>query len=178
MLESGINMNRRQLLKLGTAASMMLGTVGLATTLTGCSPSRPASGLEVLRDIDLPLLGALYPAIVGPHPALQAEPGVVQLAIAQLDRSLASTSPGVQKDVRDILDLLTFAPTRGTLAGIWSSWEDIDPDRVDAFLLRWRDSRLELLRASHKALTQLLLMSWYALPQSWAAIGYPGPPQI
>lgn len=177
MLET-LQMNRRGLLKLGVGASLALGTVGIAATLTGCSPSRPASDYQVLRDIDLPVLTALYPVLVGPHPALIADPALIDAALRQLDETLAHTSPSVQSDVRSILDLLTFAPSRGTLTGIWGDWQKVDPARIDAFLQRWRDSRLELLRASYKVLGQLLQMSWYALPQTWVALGYPGPPRI
>ncbi|WP_304641241.1 twin-arginine translocation pathway signal protein [Pseudomonas sp.] len=177
-MHDGLHINRRQLLKLGTAASLALGTIGAAATLSGCSPSRPAQEYLVLRDIDLPMLAALYPALIGPHPALLANPGLIQNALRQLDETLAHTSPDIQKQVRDILDLLTFAPSRGLLTGIWSSWDQADPGRIDDFLQRWRDSRLELLRACYKILGQLLQMSWYALPPSWEAAGYPGPPTI
>ncbi len=177
MLES-VTINRRGLLKLGAGAGLALGTVGLAASLSGCSPSRPASQYQILRDIDLPLLSALLPALVGPHPALEADRSLIVAALQQLDQTLAHTSPAVQKDVRDIFDLLTFAPTRGTLTGIWGNWESVSPARAEAFLERWRDSRFELLRASYKVLAQLLQMSWYALPQTWGTTGYPGPPRI
>jgi len=170
--------NRRELLKVGAGASLALSTLGVAATLTGCSPSRPAGEYRVLRDIDLPLLAALYPALVGPHPALLENRGLIQNALRQLDDTLAHTSPAIQQEVRDIFDLLTFAPSRGVLTGIWGNWDSVDPSRVEGFLQRWRDSRLELLRACYKVLCQLLQMSWYALPASWAAAGYPGPPTI
>ena len=63
------NLDRRSLLKLGLGASLMLGTAGLTATLSGCSSSGPAGTMAVLRESDLPLLAALFPAAVGPHPA-------------------------------------------------------------------------------------------------------------
>ncbi|HDZ55530.1 MAG TPA: twin-arginine translocation pathway signal protein [Pseudomonas xinjiangensis] len=171
-------LNRRELLKLTLGASLALSTVGVTASLTGCTSGQPADNLAVLRQSDLPVLAALFPAMVGPHPAMAGDNAAVSAAIEQLDRTLAHTSPAVQKDVLDLLGLLSFGLTRGPMTGIWTSWEKASPADLDAFLFRWRDSRLDMLRQGHKALSQLLLMSWYALPLSWKAAGYPGPPII
>ncbi|RHW21212.1 twin-arginine translocation pathway signal protein [Pseudomonas jilinensis] len=171
-------LSRRELLKIGAGASLALTTVGLTATLSGCSSSRPSSDFEVLRDSDLPVLAALLPALVGNHPALTNQPQAITATLRQLDISLAHTSAAIQKDVHDLLGLLSLPLTRGPLTGIWGSWEQASPERLEAFLQRWRDSRLEMLRQGYKALSQLLLMAWYALPLSWETTGYPGPPQI
>lgn len=175
-MTQAIRLNRRHLLKLGMGASLALSTAGLIATLGGCTPDRPDSAMSVLRSVDLPILATLVPAFIGPHAEL--DDAAVQACIRQLDFTLAHTSEQTQKDALQLLGLLSFAPTRGPLAGIWGPLEQASPDQIDAFLRRWRDSRLEMLRHGYKALGQLLLMSWYALPQSWAAAGYPGPPVI
>lgn len=36
--------------------------------------------------------------------------------------------------------------------------------------------RFDLLKSGYAALHDLILGTWYAQPESWAAIGYPGPP--
>lgn len=172
------NLDRRSLLKLGLGASLMLGTAGLTATLSGCSSSGPAGNMAVLRESDLPLLAALFPAAVGPHPAFSENSNAIELAIAQLDRSLQYSSPFVQSEVLNLLGMLSMPLTRGPLTGIWSDLAQASPEQLEAFLLRWRDSRFELLRKGHKSLLQLLHMAWYATPQSWAAVGYPGPPII
>ncbi|WP_425056802.1 twin-arginine translocation pathway signal protein [Pseudomonas abyssi] len=171
------SLDRRSLLKLGLGATMVLGTASLTASLSGCSSSAPASHLSVLRDSDLPLLRALYPAVIGPHPAF-AEADAITLATAQLDRSLQAASPFVQDEVLNLLGMLSLPLTRGPLTGIWGNLAEASPKQLETFLLRWRDSRFELLRKGHKAITQLLQLSWYATPQSWAAVGYPGPPQV
>lgn len=169
-------LTRRALLKLGLGASLALSTVGVASSLTGCSSSQPANDLQVLRDSDLPVLRALYPALVGPHPAMGSD--AIASAIEQLDATLAHSSPAVQKDVLELLGLLSFPAARGPLTGIWGSWDKASPEQLDSFVQRWRDSRLDMLRLGHQALSQLLLMSWYAQPLAWEAAGYPGPPVI
>lgn len=171
-----IRLNRRHLLKLGVGASIALSTAGLVATMSGCTPDKPDAGMQVLRSVDLPVLAALYPAMVGPHPTL--DDAAIQASIRQLDMSLAHTSEQTQKDVLQLLGLLSFAPIRGPLTGIWGNLQQASPAQIDAFLLRWRDSRLDMLRLGYQALSQLLLMSWYTLPQSWEIAGYPGPPVI
>lgn len=169
-------LQRRQLLKLGLGASVMLATAGLTATLSGCSSEQPREGFEVLRDSDIPMIQAVLPALVGPHPALNDS--TLQAAIAQLDKSLSWTSLAVQKEVLDLFGLLSMAVTRGPLTGIWGAWEKASEADLIGFLERWSSSRLEMLQQGHKALSQLLLMAWYATPASWEAAGYPGPPSI
>ncbi|QIB50204.1 twin-arginine translocation pathway signal protein [Pseudomonas sp. OIL-1] len=171
-----IRLNRRGLLKLGVGASVALSTAGLVATITGSTPDQPHAGMKVLRSVDLPVLALLFPAFIGPHPKL--DDVAIQAAIRQLDFTLAHSSAQTQKEALQLLGLLSFAPTRGPLTGIWGAIEQASPAEIDTFLQRWRDSRLDLLRQGYKALGQLLLMSWYALPQSWEAAGYPGPPVI
>ncbi|MGB3595953.1 MAG: twin-arginine translocation pathway signal protein [Pseudomonas neustonica] len=171
-------LGRRSLLKLGLGASLALSTVGLTASLTGCTSEHAAPQFEVLRESDLPLLAALYPAIIGPHPAFAESSDAIAKASAQLDWTLERTSPFVQKSILDLLGLLSMPVTRGPLTGVWGDMAKASPDQIEAFLLRWRDSRFDMLRQWQKTLTQLLQMSWYALPQSWATTGYPGPPVI
>ncbi|WP_339650185.1 twin-arginine translocation pathway signal protein [Halopseudomonas pelagia] len=173
---SAPQLSRRSLLKLGLGASAVLATAGLTATLSGCSSDAPASGFQVLRSSDIPMLTAIMSTLIGPHPALN--PANLDGAIAQLDKTLAWTSTAVQKQLTDLFGMLSMGLTRGPLTGIWGSWENATDEDVRAFLERWRDSRLDMLRQGHSALNQLLQMAWYATPVSWEAVGYPGPPTI
>ncbi|SDU37854.1 hypothetical protein [Halopseudomonas salegens] len=168
-------LSRRELLKLGAGASLVLTTVGVTATLTRCSSSDPATDYQVLRSNDLVILGVILPALIGAHPAMPAQ---VPAALRQLDWSLSYMSTQIHQDLYEMLDLLNMGVTRGPMTGIWGSWEKAQPEQVAHFLQRWRDSRLALLRQGHNALTQLLLMAWYALPATWDSIEYPGPPAI
>ncbi|TVP93404.1 MAG: twin-arginine translocation pathway signal protein [Pseudomonadaceae bacterium] len=168
-------LSRRELLKLGAGASLVLTTAGMTATLTGCSSSEPASDYQVLRASDLPILGAIMQALIGPHPAMPAQ---LPTALRKLDWSLAHMSVQTHQDVHELLDLLSMGITRGPMTGIWGRFESASPEQILGFLARWRDSRLDMLRQGHTALTQLLLMAWYALPATWDSIEYPGPPVI
>lgn len=161
-------LSRRALLKFSFGATLFLGGVSLA----GCSASLPARGFRVLRDDDLPMLRAVTPVVLDGTGAL------IDQVLARLDDALASLSAEMLKLTRQLFDVLALPLTRGPLTGVWGAWEQAGAQRIQAFLLRWRDSSLNLLRQGYTSLLQLLLMAWYSLPESWGACGYPGPPKL
>ncbi|AVH36442.1 twin-arginine translocation pathway signal protein [Pseudomonas monteilii] len=161
-------MHRRDLLRFSLGASIFLS----ATGLVGCTAQTSAQGFQLLRDDDLPLLRALIPVVLAGTQA--AETWVLH----SLDHKLAALSPEMLKLTRQLFDVLSLPLTRGPLTGVWGAWEQASPTQVTAFLQRWQDSSLNLLRMGHASLLQLLQMAWYERPESWAACGYPGPPKI
>ncbi|MCO7563462.1 twin-arginine translocation pathway signal protein [Pseudomonas sp. S 311-6] len=161
-------MHRRDLLQFSLGASVFLA----GASLVGCSPQASAPGFSTLRDDDLPLLHALIPVVLA---GTQASPTLV---LHSLDHKLAALSPAMLKLTRQLFDVLNLPLTRGPLTGVWGRWENASPAQVSAFLARWQDSSLNLLRMGHASLLQLLLMAWYERPEAWAACGYPGPPNI
>lgn len=161
-------MHRRDLLRLSLGASVFLGTA----SLLGCTQQTPASGYQALREDDLPVLLALIPVVLAGTGARDT------LVLHSLDHTLAALSPEMLKLTRQLFDVLSLPLTRGPLTGIWGAWSEASPGEVTAFLQRWQDSSLSLLRMGHASLLQLLLMAWYERPEAWAACGYPGPPNI
>ncbi|CAK9891825.1 MULTISPECIES: hypothetical protein [Pseudomonas] len=167
-------LSRRGLLKFSLGASAFLATAGLGASLSGCSAQTPASGFITLRQNDLPILHALIPVILAGTPAADSRDALLR----RLDNKLAALSPAMLKLTRQLFDVLAMAVTRGPLTGIWGSWDNARSTQIEAFLQRWQDSSLNLLRMGHASLLQLLHMAWYEMPESWAHCGYPGPPKI
>ncbi len=161
-------LNRRGLLKFSLGATLFLG----GASLVGCSATTPANGFRILRVDDLPMLRAVIPVV------LEGTRALLDKVLARLDEALASLSTEMLKLTRQLFDVLALPLTRGPLTGVWGAWEQAEAARIQAFLLRWRDSSLNLLRQGYCSLLQLLLMAWYSLPESWGACGYPGPPKI
>ena len=161
-------MHRRDLLRFSLGASAFLA----GASLVGCSAQTAATGYQVLRDDDLPLLRALIPVILAGTQASE------HLVLHSLDHKLAALSPEMLKLTRQLFDVLNLPLTRGPLTGVWGAWAQTSPAQVTAFLQRWQDSSLNLLRMGHASLLQLMQMAWYERPESWAACGYPGPPKI
>jgi hypothetical protein len=171
-------LSRRGLLKVGLMGSAFLATAGLTASLSGCSASTPANGFAVVRDSDLPFLKAVIPVML----AGAVKPEAMQQAIAgtlqNLDYSLNHLSPELLKLTVQLFDVLAMAVTRGPLTGVWGSWENASSEDISHFLTRWQNSSLSLLRMGHASVLQLVMMSWYGRPESWAHCGYPGPPKV
>jgi len=169
-------LSRRGLLKVGLLGGAFLASAGVTASLSGCSAATPASGFQVLRSSDLPSLRALIPVLLEGAVAAEAMPAAVDATLQGIDHNLQYLSPELLKLTQQLFDVLAMAVTRGPLTGIWGSWENASRADVQQFLTRWEHSSLNLLRMGHASLLQVVLMSWYARPQSWAHCGYSGPP--
>jgi len=165
------------LLKVGLFGSAALAGAGLLGSLSGCSAERAASGFEMLRDSDLPMLRRLIPVVLEGATPISDTAHVVG-TLASLDQGLAHLPPALSKQVQQLFDLLSLSLTRGPLTGIWGGWEQAKDSEIQAFLQRWQNSSLALLRQGHASLLQMILMAWYASPAAWAHCGYPGPPKV
>ncbi|OZB13954.1 MAG: hypothetical protein B7X58_08635 [Marinobacter sp. 34-60-7] len=183
-------MNRRGFLKTGVAGSLFLGTVSITAGLTGCT-TRPAGQIspvasrmdasyrfQFLSADDIALFEALLPALFAM--ALPEEPNQRRFAIAgtieRIDQGIVQFGAPNQNELRKLFDLLNFAPTRITLARVWADWPNVDTDSAEAFLNRWRDSRIGLLNNGYIALTKIANVAFYGAPQQWHLSGYGGPP--
>ncbi|MFK3817592.1 twin-arginine translocation pathway signal protein [Pseudomonas sp. NPDC089407] len=135
-------MHRRDLLRFSVGASAFLA----GASLVGCSAQSPAPGFQTLRADDLPLLRALFPVVLAGTQATET------LVLHSLDRKLAALSPEMLKLTRQLFDVLSLPLTRGPLTGVWGAWAQAGPAQVTAFLQRWQDSSLNLLRMGHASL--------------------------
>ena len=171
-------LSRRGLLKVGLLGGAFLATAGVTASLSGCSASVPATGYNVLRASDLPSLRAIIPVVLEGAVRPEALQAAVDATLLGVDNNLQHLSPELLRLTQQLFDVLAMAVTRGPLTGIWGSWENASQADIQQFIKRWEHSSLDLLRMGHASLLQLILMAWYARPQSWAHCGYPGPPQF
>jgi len=172
------SLNRRGLLKVGLLGGALLAGGGLLSRSLSVAADGPASGFFVLRDSDLPMLRRVTPLLLEGSAAPSDMPQAVQTTLVSLDRGLHHLSPALLSQVRQLFDVLSLPLTRGPLTGIWSGWATASDDQLRAFLQRWQNSSLALLRQGHASLLQMILMAWYASPAAWAHCGYPGPPTV
>lgn len=169
--------SRRRLLKAGLFAGLGLALVGGGY-----------AWLRAGKRVDLPvydgrartLIAALAPAMLaGALPTAEAQRQQAMSGLLEaVGEAIAGLSPPLQKELGELFALLNFSAGRFIVAGVRSAWNEARVDEVEGFLRRWRDSRFELLQSAYAALHDLLLGAWYSRPESWAAIGYPGPPQL
>ena len=157
---------RRQFLKTGLAGGVLL-------NVAACTRPSENGGRTAI-------LSALIPVVLAgalPAQASAAEPLIVR-TIGGIEQTIVGLSLPAQKEIGELFDLLAFAPTRILAAGLWSPWPEATPEALAAFLESWRHSRFDLLKSGYAALHDIIFGAWYAHPDSWEAIGYPGPPEV
>lgn len=162
---------RRTLIRTGLVGAVALGGAAWWTRSHRTGTGTQAASITLtlsLNPADRRFLAAVA-AVVLPS----APPAEVVEAAAVALRQLA---PSAQAEFSELLSLMSIRPVVGVLTGVWSAWEEADASSVQAFLERWRHSRVGLLQSGYHALHDVLLGAWYAQDHTWAALGYPGPP--
>jgi hypothetical protein len=167
---------RRQFIQVGLAGAALLATARLIDR----SEAAPAPNHRFLDATGIVTIAALVPVVL--DSSLPEEPEARARAIREVveafDRAVSGLSAGVQREVDQLFSVLRIAPMRIPLTGLWAPLEESTPEEIAAFLRRWRTSRFEIQRAGYQALSQLTQAAWYGNSDSWAAIGYPGPPPL
>ena len=182
MISPPIDLTRRNLLKTGLLGSLMLsclGVVGAAGRLTAAEIST-GTGMRFFLPKEIPLLKALVPAVLQGCLEDQTEDAekLAESILHEADSVFAALSPAVQAEVHEALFLLRIPPVRILAGGMWPDWDEAGTADVSGLLDSLRQSRLGLLRSLYLLLRSIPAVGWYAQPQAWAAIGYPGPPEI
>ena len=157
---------RREFLKTGLAGVLLL-------NLAACARPLENGGRTVVLNALIPVM------LTGALPADgNARPELIARTRSGVERAIAGLAPATQKEIGELFDLLAFPPTRMLAAGVWSPWPAATPETIGNFLESWRHSRFDLLKSGYAALHDLIFGAWYARPDTWAAIGYPGPPKV
>lgn len=168
---------RRRFLRTGLAGAVALTTLASTTVmLNGCSTA-PATGYRLLRTHHIPVLVAVIPAVLA-GVAAATEPATVQALVRSIDDFVFHTSRANHKQFLQLLDLLGGSLGRRFAAGLAPDWNEASVAEVQAFLVRWRDSRVGLFRLGYGGLVQAVVMNWYLQPAAWPAIGYEPPRHI
>jgi len=136
-----------------------------------------ASGVDAQA---LAIVTAIVPAMLeGALPAHDPQRSAsIADTVSGVRQAIAGLPPAAQAELAQLFALLGFTPARIALARVASPWPQASVQEVGAFLERWRQSRVQLLRSAYDALHQLVLAAWYGQPAAWTAIGYAGPPAL
>lgn len=87
-------------------------------------------------------------------------------------QAMAIRPQNEQDDLKRVLTLIEKPWARWAIGG---SFGRLSENSLEQMLQSWRTSRIFLLRRAYSGLVSLAQSSWYALPESWPAIKYPGP---
>lgn len=162
--------SRRKFIQTGLAGGALLACAGWIN----------AAGPRALKADEREMLAAIVGVLLAG--ALPADDAARRQAVARTVDGIATAVAGLslatQKEVGELFGLLVLAPARYLLAGVAAPWREATPGEIADFLESWRKSRLGLLQSGYLALHDLIFGAWYARPESWDAIGYPGPPEV
>ncbi|MBV8045897.1 MAG: hypothetical protein JO171_02005 [Paludibacterium sp.] len=165
-------LTRRQLIQTGLAGGLLLAGAGWWARPDGDLIPQPAYPRVFLSAHDALMLSAVAPVMLA---AAQMDPALV---VQGVDQAIASLPTGLQRELRQLLDLLTSRWGRRYVAGVANPWHRATPAEIDAFLRGWQLSRWRLLRTGYQALHALMAAAWYGNPVSWPHIGYQRPARI
>jgi hypothetical protein len=96
----------------------------------------------------------------------------------RVDAQLALGSPEARADFAKLLGLLESALAGLLLDGRPRPFTHLSPAAQDDVLASWQTSHLAVRRSGYGVLRKLTQAAYYAAPEAWADVGYPGPPQI
>lgn len=170
-------MHRRGLLKLGLGAAVVLTAAGGAVTWLVAQPARNGGRFEpdaraLLMAVGAAVLAGLLPASAAPRQA------ALNQWLERLEATVAGLPASVQMELDQLLLILQSAPGRLALARLRKPWQSASPQEVQAALQGMRLSGLAVRQQVFHALRDLGNAAYFASPQTWSALGYPGPPKV
>ncbi|HVI74379.1 MAG TPA: gluconate 2-dehydrogenase subunit 3 family protein [Anaeromyxobacteraceae bacterium] len=167
---------RRSFLRRGLVGAALLALGGggwLATRKTRVGPSA-AGPLKVLSPQEAAVLLAVADRLV---PERQGFPRPRALGLATgMDAVVAMAHPATQLELKRLVRLFESAAAGLLLDAQPRLFTESTPAQQDQRLRAWQTSRIALRRTGFHALKRLVYASYYASPETWSAVGYPGPP--
>ncbi len=92
-----------------------------------------------------------------------------------VEARLAAGDPETARRVAALLSVFGHPAAGALLAGRPRAFASLGPEAQDAWLRAWQGSRVPFRRTVFQALRKLVLSTFYALPETHAAVGYPAP---
>jgi hypothetical protein len=165
-------MQRRNLLKLGLGATIVLAAAGggLALLRPGVVDGRlTPAGKAVFHAVARAVLDGSLPTEAA------AREAAVVAHLKRLDDAVAAFPEATRRELSQLLALLASPPGRLGLAGLRSDWPDASIAELQQSLEGMRTSALPMRQQIYHALRDLTNAAFYVDPQAWALMGYPGP---
>ena len=170
--------SRRGFLRTGLVASAVL-ALGGGTALflrPGKKWDVPSEGLLALSEREYGVAMAIATRMIpvtGDFPTLEKV-----RVVFNADRILTKVDDTALKEMKQLLNLFENALPNFLFGLRLSPFTQMGPAEQDAVLAEWMNSRLSVRRTGYTALRSLLLAAYFVRPETWAAVGYGGPPKF
>lgn len=170
----GMGMSRRTLFKVGLGGTALLAVGGIGLSLQGSRLREPRRPLKVLDTLEFSVLAAFADRLAPHQPPF---PTAWELQVAEsVDLHLSTIHPGDATDFRKALALLESAVAGAIFDGRFRPFTACTPEAQDATMAAWRTSSVGIRRQAFRAMSGLCHAAYFGSKESYAAVGYPGPP--
>ena len=173
-------LSRRGLLKTGVVGATLLAVGGPLFLLSrsGRSPRGARHALLALTPYEHEIFSTAAARLVPGDGALDW-PSAEALEVAgKVDALIARLHPRAIKELRQLLHVFESALTGLVSIGAPRTFTRSSPEEQDRRLDAWRRSRVALFRSGYQAMKRLSHAIYYSSPETYARVGYPGPPAV
>lgn len=168
--------SRRLILRYGLGGALLLAAGGLGLALQPTRLRMPRRPLLVLDQKSYSILSAIAERVAPAHGGF---PSAATLEVPEkIDALLARSEPATVSEVEQVLRLIENGVTGLVFSGRPKTFTSLDGPEQDAVLAGWMTSRLALRRTAYKAVQGLCAAAYYASPEIYPLVGYPGPPDF
>ncbi len=168
--------SRRSFLKKGLLGAALLAAGGgawLGTRRTHPDPALKGPFL-VFSEAEATVILAVADRLVPPRPGF---PRPLEVGVPRkVDAIAAMAHPAVQHELRQLIGLFESPFTGLFLDGLPGTFSGASPEAQDQRLHDWATSRIAVRRTGFRAMKKLVYAAYYSSPETYAAVGYPGPP--
>ena len=152
---------------------MLLGGAGFLVLRPTKPVALPPEPLQYFTPREYAIFTAIGDALIE-TPA--GAPTIYEAKLAQkADTYMARNVADAQKDFHTLLGLFDNALAGFLFCGTTAPFSQMDLEHRRAYLAKWENHRIPLLRSGFIGLKKLAMSCYYASPETWASIHYPGP---
>jgi len=172
--------SRRGVLKTGVFGAALLAVGGPLFLLSrsGRAPRASRGALLALTPYEHEIFASAAARLV-PGDGAADWPSAEALDVAgKLDALVARLHPRAIKEFRQVLHVFESALTGVVAIGSPQTFTRSSPEDQDRRLQAWRRSRVAVFRSGYQAMKRLAHAIYYASPEIYARVGYPGPPAV
>ena len=165
---------RRQLIQVSIGGAVVVAAGGGAALLLQDTVLRsPRRALRVLTGDQFSILAAVADRIA---PANGDFPSAWEVFVPEkVDELLSRVHPANAAEIGQALGLLESPAAGLVLDGRTSTFTGSSGEEQDAILAAWRASDITVRRKAFKAINGLCNAAYYASPEIYPHVGYPGP---
>ncbi len=171
--------SRRGLLKKTLAGAALLATAGavpVALRRTKLREIPKGRTLQFFTPAEYSIWAAVADRVLAEEKPSGA-PTASQLDIAgRADVFLAPLPDADRKDLKQLLALFDNALFSVLQGGPPRTFTSMSGEEQDAHIRSWQTSRLAIQRTGYQAMKRLCCALYFSAPETYAAVGYPGPP--